>query len=78
MNKSKYYNIDELEEMLNSFQHKEYVYKEYVDKKLFNEATIEDFIKKFGIEKILESIGEDKIQNFIRLKKIKKLKKDMK
>lgn len=78
MNKSKYYNIDELEEILNSFQHKEYVYKEYVDKKLFNEATIEDFIKKFGIEKILESIGEDKIQNFIRLKKIKKLKKDMK
>lgn len=46
--------------------------------KNFDDATINDFIEKFGIEKILEKIGEDKIQDFIRRKKIQKLKHNKK
>lgn len=36
--------------------------------------TIDDLIENHGISKILDHIGEDKIQDYLRIKKIQKLK----
>lgn len=47
------------------------------DNKSLDDATVSDVLKKFGAEKILEAIGEDKIQDFIRRKKIKRIKDGM-
>lgn len=70
---NKYYDKNEIEEFL-----KKYLKNHESKPKNFDDATINDFIEKFGIEKILEKIGEDKIQDFIRRKKIQKLKQNKK
>lgn len=40
-----------------------------------NTISIDDFIKKNGVSKILDHIDEDEIQNYLRAKKIRKITK---